>query len=648
MCCSKLPLFLAGILVACAIVYWPGNSGAFIFDDIPNIVENPDVHVQSLDANSLIGAALSSESGIFRRPISMLSFALNHYFAGLSAASYKITNIAIHLAVVLAIFFLTRQLLAALRETHGENAATLHASGVALFVTAFFALHPIQLTGVLYVVQRMTSLSGLFTVLGLVAYVVFRRTRFTTGRGLVALFIAPPACMALALMSKENGALMPLFAGAIELVIFRFRARDKRWDRGIVGWYTVFLLLPALAAVAILALDPNRLLSSYVIREFTLGERLLSETRILVFYLKSLIAPSLAELGLYHDDIEISRGLFSPLTTFFSIAVLIMLAAAAFFARNRAPLVALGIAWFFAGHAMESSFLPLELSYEHRNYLPVFGIGLALAGVAFAVVPDRVLPRVKGAVAVVFVAILGTTTFVRATQWANPYDHAEAEVRNHPNSPRALQGAAKLYADLAMSGKDWARGPAFERFERALALDSPDVVAETSLVLLSCRLQMPVKDTWLISLGRKLRERPATYATVTSLKQLMRSNAGRPCIENSQMEALLDTAWNNPSTRSFPQITADMASMYGEYLANVRRNFAGAEEKFREAVAIEPREAQYRINLIKFLIASVRPGDAEDELEKLMNTKDRVRRKREISVLAANIAELRVQPATIQ
>jgi hypothetical protein len=44
----------------------------------------------------------------------------------------------------------------------------------------------------------------------------------------------------------------------------------------------------------------------------------------------------------------------------------------------------------------------------------------------------------------------------------------------------------------------------------------------------------------------------------------------------------------------------------------------------------------------------VRPGDAEDELERLMNTKDRVRRKREITVLAANIAELRAQPATKQ
>lgn len=646
--CPKLPLFLAGILVACAIAYWPGHSGGFIFDDMPNIVENPDVHVQVLDPNSLYSAALSSESGILRRPISMLSFALNHYFAGLNAAPYKLTNIAIHLAVILAIFFLTRQLLAALRETHGESPKTLHASGVALFVTAFFALHPIQLTSVLYVVQRMTSLSGLFTVLGLIAYVVLRRARFTAGRGLVALFVVPPTCTALALMSKENGALLPLFAGAIELVIFRFRARDKRWDRGIVGWYAVFLLLPALAAVAILALDSDRLLSGYVIREFTLGERLLSETRILVFYLKNLIAPSLTELGLYHDDIAVSRGLFSPLTTFFSIVVLLMLTGAAFLARNRAPLVTLGIAWFFVGHAMESSFLPLELSHEHRNYLPVFGVGLALAGAVFAVVPDRISPRVKGAVAVVFVAMLGITTFVRATQWANPYDHAEAEVRNHPNSVRALQGAAKLYADLAMSGRDWAREPAFERFERAMVLDSPDVVAETSLVLLACRLRMPVKEAWLISLDRKLRERPNTYATVTSLKQLLRSGADRPCLDNRQMEALLYAAWTNPSTRSFPQISADMASIYGEYLVNVRRDVAGAEKKFRDAVAVEPREAQYRINLIKFLIATARPNDAERELENLKQTRGRMQRTREIAVLAANIAELRVQPATSQ
>ena len=69
---------LVGVLTAA--IYLPGLAGDYVFDDAPNLLNNQRLHIDSLDMKSLQGAALSSGSGVLRRPVSMVSFALNRYF----------------------------------------------------------------------------------------------------------------------------------------------------------------------------------------------------------------------------------------------------------------------------------------------------------------------------------------------------------------------------------------------------------------------------------------------------------------------------------------------------------------------------------------------------------------------------------------
>ncbi|MCZ7654258.1 MAG: hypothetical protein M5R42_08160 [Rhodocyclaceae bacterium] len=117
--------------------------------------------------------------------------------------------------------------------------------------------------------------------------------------------------------------------------------------------------------------------AGYALRDFSAVERMLTEGRVLWFYLGLILFPRLEALGLYHDDIAVSTGLIAPWTTLLALVGLFGLIWLAWRLRLRMPLTAFGLAWFLIGHGLESTFLPLEIAHEHRNYVPLFGILLA-------------------------------------------------------------------------------------------------------------------------------------------------------------------------------------------------------------------------------------------------------------------------------
>ena len=157
---STRRLALAGLLALVMLAYLPGLRGPFVFDDYPNIVNNPTVAVTTLTAQNLYTAASSNTSGPLGRPLAALSFALDHYRAGgFYPLAFKLTNLAIHLLNVLLVYALVGRV--ARRLGAGEGSAA-----VALFTALLWGLHPLQLTSVLYVVQRMTSLSALWVLAG--------------------------------------------------------------------------------------------------------------------------------------------------------------------------------------------------------------------------------------------------------------------------------------------------------------------------------------------------------------------------------------------------------------------------------------------------------------------------------------------------
>ena len=234
----------------------------------------------------------------------------------------------------------------------------------------------------------MTSLATLFLVCGLCLYVAGRLRMLDNRRGLPLILTGLLVFGGLAIFSKENGALLPLYMLVVEMTLFRFRGSKGQADKAVIIFFLATVAIPAGLLLLYLSMHPAAVLGGYSGRNFTLTERLLTESRVLVFYLKMIIMPSITELGLYHDDIAVSRGLLEPPTTLYSLITLSGLLLGALLLLKKRPLVSLGILWFFAGHVLESSIYPLEIAHEHRNYLADYGILLA-ASMAVTQAPLR-------------------------------------------------------------------------------------------------------------------------------------------------------------------------------------------------------------------------------------------------------------------
>lgn len=432
-------LLSAGALIALlgitALIYAQGLPGGFVFDDKPNIVANKAIQITDLEPASLRQAWESLPRPYpANRPLSMVSFGLSHVAGGLDAAGFKIANIGIHLANGVLVYLLTIMLLQqAMKRQLLDQALSGHL--IAFMTTALWLLHPIQLSSVLYVVQRMNELSAFFTFAGLIFYLLGRTAR----SGLAQVFfigVLLPATMFLGFHAKENAALLPLLCLLVEWLFFGFITRTKAEHSLLLVFFTVFIAIPALYTAYFLWNNPNFFTAGYNTRSFDVFERLMTEARALWFYLQLLLLPDLKVMSLYHDDFVISRGLITPWTTLFAIIGLVMLGAIAWFARSRWMPLSFAILFFFAGHLMESTVIALEPVFEHRNYLPSFGIFFA-AGCVVASLQHRRGRLIFNSLVIVAMVAVAAQTLQRARIWSQEDLLTLHLVENQPESSRA-------------------------------------------------------------------------------------------------------------------------------------------------------------------------------------------------------------------
>lgn len=438
----------AFVVIAAAVIlaYYPGLHGPFVFDDNVNIVNKNSIAIQSLSLTDLVSAASSNESGILKRPLPTLSFALNYYFSAgfTNTFSFKITNLIIHFVNAGLIYWFSSLLL----RIHADNAGfgrDKRYIWLPCLIAAVWALHPLQLTSVLYVVQRITSLSTLFVLAGLIVFVYGRRLMHDRNpQGVRLMWIGLLGGTVLGLACKENAALLPLYALVIEFSFFckTMHGQDRKT---LIQVYSTPLVLLGLLALFLLFKHSDLILGTYNLREFTLGERLLTESRILWLYLGLLLLPTSNRFSLFHDDITVSTGLFDPWTTSFALAGLILVIIVALLSRRKYPVLSFAILWFLVGHSIESSFIGLELFHEHRNYLPSLG---PIAGGVYgmAVVAERFKNKtVPVALSLLIIGAITFTTHVLAKVWANEKSLATFMLEHHPRSARSHVMVAELY-----------------------------------------------------------------------------------------------------------------------------------------------------------------------------------------------------------
>jgi hypothetical protein len=607
-------LAVAVILAAGYVVYAPGLSGPFLFDDFPNIVNNGHLKMAALSLDQILSAAFSSRAGPLYRPIAMASFALNRYFTGLDPYWFKFTNVMIHLACGVLVIALVRLLLASYREQRDWRVGPARARWVALAVAAAWVVLPLNLTAVLYVVQRMVSLASFFMLAAFLCYVAGRRRQLARRSGWAFIWIGAPVFAVLGLFTKEIAALVPLYLLMIEAVIFRFRGGRGRHDKSIIVYFTLGLAIPFLIGLGWLLTHLHGFLAGYNSRDFTIVERLLTEARVLMLDVKWTLIPNVGDLSLYHDDLGISTGLLQPVTTLLSFIGIAAMLALAWLTRRRAPLVTLGVLWFLAGHALESTILPLELVHEHRNYLPDMGLVLAVVSLFVLIRPSkRALLTAGSAVAVLFIGLLSVVTFARASDWGTKITQACYEARYHPHSPRATYSCAAAEASLAMQGRLENPDTAFTALEKSRATNK-SVMPNVALVMLASSLGRPVKPEWLDDMREKLHASKIGPQDVDALSRLVQCEREACQLDRRQVDSIFNAARTNPRL-GHGYNYANVTTIYINYLTAENAPLAKLIELMRKVAAAEPHIAQYHINLGNALIVAGKLDDAQKQID---------------------------------
>ncbi len=417
-----------GLLILLVVMaYWPGLGGPFVLDDFDSIAALGN-RGGVVDWETFKAFVLGGSSGPTGRPVSLLTFLIDANNWPAESWPFKRTNLIIHCLCGVLLGVLTQQILALLHYERRE------AHYIAIAAAGIWLLHPFLVSTTLYIVQRMAQLSTLFSFAGLILYLRGRVLLPTNARRAYILMTTSIVLFGLlAMLSKENGILLPLLVGTVELTV----VANQRELLGKLNryWCIVFLLVPTLVIGAYLS---ARLFSGSFFevvppRDFSLYERGLTQPRILFDYLQNWFLPKLYTTGVFQDHFIKSSGLFAPLTTLLSVLAHAGIIALAIVKRRSWPIFALAALFFYTSHLLESTVMNLELYFEHRNYLASAFLFLPL----LVALRRKIELRQFALLSLIIWLLLGSFTYYSSSVWASWPGMVEASAHKAPTSARA-------------------------------------------------------------------------------------------------------------------------------------------------------------------------------------------------------------------
>jgi len=428
-----LPFLTEGLLLLLLamfifVIYSGSIKGPFVFDDTSNIRDNAKIRLTKLTFDGIFKAGF--ESPCRHRPVANISFALNYFVNRYDLAGYHFVNILIHIATGIILFYflnITLRLLqlqklppktgesvlsdsqngvihnhinSSISTVHGWPGTRSNEIWFISFFTAFiWMVHPIQTQTVSYIVQRMNCMAAMFYILSFLFYV---KARLSNSKGKkLALFLGCIISGALSLGSKEIAATLPFFIFLYEW--YFFQSLSSKWLKRNSVYFICFLFIGISIVFFYLGNHPiEKIWSSYSHRDFSLYQRVLTEFRVVIFYIGLIVYPNPARLNLLHD-FTISNSYIHPATTLLSLVTILGLIVAAIWLAKRERLLSFCILWFLGNLVIESSVINLEIIFEHRVYLPSMFIVLMFVSLVYRFVKLKWISSVMlCAVAVVF------------------------------------------------------------------------------------------------------------------------------------------------------------------------------------------------------------------------------------------------------
>lgn len=417
-------------LAAVFLAYQPGFSGGLYYDDMGPLSRL--AHVK--DWGSAIYFMFSDASGVLGRPIAMASFLLHASDWPNNTATIFRFNVLIHLLNGILVAGIVVLLLRVMRGRAPGDA------WLAIGTSVLWLVLPLQVSTSLIAIQRMAGLSAFFVFSGLLIHL--KGLSIQVERGRLSLILQGTGLglfTVLAMFTKENGVLLPIFAWVMESTLLSHCTSIARWQKvRFKLFHAIFTVISAYLIYIILSSEAH-----YLSRQFTLSERLMTEPQILIDYFRLVLLPRTFAFNPFHDDyVFITNLLTSPLALA-SIIIWIGLLVVALAFRQRASMLAFAVLWFLAAHLLESTVVPLELYFEHRNYVALFGPCLTLVWY-IARLSSR-YPRITPTVFVIYLVIQLLILVQVTSLWGNRILAAEMWFIYQPTSFRAAAQLAAIY-----------------------------------------------------------------------------------------------------------------------------------------------------------------------------------------------------------
>lgn len=465
-------LFFIPVLLIC--IYSNTWNSSFHLDDDINIVENHAIQIRSLSPSALIRAGF--ESPLPNRFVANISLALNYYTGGLQVLGYHVVNFLIHLANAgLVYLFLYLTLTLPLFQKKISRPGR-----IAAITALLWAVHPIQTQVVTYIVQRMTALAAFFYLIAFIFYIQGRKAR-ENEKAWAQWYLGAAGAAALGFGSKETVFMFPVMVIFYDILFFcrLNRARIKR------AAPVYFLLTIGIAALGLVYLGGVRgpietftegVSRQYGVDTFPLDIRLLTESRVVIYYLSLLLAPHPSRLNLDYD-FSPSYTLFDPPTTLLAILSLAGFLLAALYNAKKRPLFSFFVLWYLGNLFLESSFLQLDLVFEHRLYLPsisfFLGIALGLEQLRKWEFASRIPTAALALMALIsFETVWGIE---RNLVWKNEISLWEDTVMKSPLKARPYKALGTAYAEAGRLDE------AIEALQQALRINGDYAKARTNL-----------------------------------------------------------------------------------------------------------------------------------------------------------------------
>lgn len=591
---ALLALFI--LLSSSALAYLSlsgGLPGDFLLDDRARIV---DTDVESVTIQGIAQAIMNTDSGTFGRVLPLASFFFTKALHGNEAEIFKYHNVLFHLISGLLVFWFVSYLFSSGR--FAQYCPTRSPWLFGAIVASLWLLHPIQVSTVLYTVQRMTQFSLIFTLLTLICYLYMRNALTKRPRNAILPFSGVLIFMIAGLLSKENAALVSIYILLIEYFVFRFALSTGRGSTFHLAFISLICILPLSAGLIYFFTHTETLLYDYAMRPFDLTDRIATEAVVMWRYVGMLLIPRLSNFSLYHDGISIET-LFS-LKSIIAIVLWFALLAALFLFRKTAPVFVFGISFFLISHILESTILPLELMFEHRNYAGSIGILITFSAMVLGL--RYFLPAFR-AVSFIVVAtlVLGFSAMqaARAGTWADPYIHSIIAAEENPSSSRATSSLAN----------NQARRGQIEEAKQIMrtAIDNRPHDGQLSgmylhLLMFHCHDETIPNDILRLSL-ESLKSDPASAYAVNALKILRENIIKDRCPTLSRTVLLLlesSGAGNDRTRREYRMFLNGMAGVTSVELGHYKAARIYFDEALRYADHVT------KVTQRDFLVAYVR------------------------------------------